>query len=215
MTNLGPATIFVPGKPLTDIWAPPGLEWQRKLRSAAAGPLRNPYLRFVRNDRNHFDVDNLAYPVLAVAGCAACESVWVSVERGGAEGVWIKEQPPPPPPAEAMSVRIEKPNTSSVPGREPPPEITEASVVAPGMLLGLSLEFDSDKVQVGELSFEGPTKSLIDDLGPLLGFRPYMGRTVSDDERVKELRITRGHFPGRTGVRIVIWPLDAGQHRRP
>ena len=213
VTDLGPGTVFVPGKPLTDIWAAPGLQWQSTLRSLIGSPLRRPYLRFVRNDKNHFDVDNLAYPVLAVAGCAACESVWVSVERGGPEGVWIDEQPPPPPPAHGMSVRIENPNTSSLPGREPPPEIAKASVVAPGMLLGLSVEFDSDEAQVGELSFEGPTKSLIDDLGPLLGFRPYMGKSVSDDERVKELRITRGHFPGRTGVRIVIWPLDAAQHQ--
>lgn len=204
--------IFVKGKPLTDIWAAPGLEWQSKLRSVIVGPLRRPYLRFVRNDRNHFDVDNLAYPVLAVAGCEACESVWVTVERGAIEGVWIEEQPPPPPPARAISVRIEKPNTSSVQGREPPPEIAESSVVAPGRLLGLALEFDLDDIQVGELSFDGPTKSLIDDLGPLLGVRPYMGRTVSNDERVKELRITRGHLPGRTGVHIAIWPLDAGEH---
>lgn len=208
-------SLFVQGKPLTDIWAPPGLQWQSKLRSVITSPLRRPYLRVVRNDRNHFDVDNLAYPVLAAAGCGACESVWVTVERGAIEGVWIEEQPPPPPPAEAISVRIEKPNTSSVPGREPPPEIAGSSVVAPGMPLGISIEFDSDRVQVGELSFEGPTKSLVDDLGPLLGLRPYMGRTVSDDERVKELRITRGHFPARTGVRIVIWPLDAGVHGGP
>jgi hypothetical protein len=129
-------------------------------------------MRSVRNDRNHFEVDNLAYPELAVSGCETRESVWVTVESGAAEGVWIGEQPPPPPPAEAISVRIEKPNTSSVPGREPPPEITEASVVAPGRPLGLSIELDSDEVQVGELSFAGPTKSLIDDLGPLLRFRP-------------------------------------------
>jgi hypothetical protein len=204
--------IFIPGKPLTDIWAAPGLQWQSKLRSVIAGPLRNPYLRFVRNDRNHFDVDNLAYPVLAVAGCRACESVWVTVERGAAEGVWIEELPPPRAPAEAVAVRIEKPNTSSVPGREPPPEIAGASVVAPGMHLGLAIEFNSDEVPVGELSFEGPTKSLIDDLGPLLGLRPYMARKVSDDERVKELRISRGHCPGQAGVGVAIWPLVAPEH---
>lgn len=64
-----------------------------------------------------------------------------------------------------------------------------------------------------KLSLEGPTKSLINNLGPLLGFRPHMGRFVSDYERVKELRITRGHFPSRTGVRIVIRALDAAVHR--
>ena len=201
-------SIFVPGKPLTDIWAAPGLRWKAQLAAAIPGALRHPRLRFVRNDHNHFDLDNLAYPALVVAGCAACESVWASVTQGAAEGVSITEELPPPPPASAVSIRIENPNTASVATRPPPPELTAVEVVAPGRRLGLALEFDDADVAVGELSYEGPTKSLIDDLGPLLGVRPYRGRLVSDDERIKELRITRGHRPGGRGVRVALWPLE-------
>jgi hypothetical protein len=82
-----------------------------------------------------------------------------------------------------------------------------SEVVAAGLPLGLALEFDSAGVAVGELSYEGPTKSLIDDLGPLLGVRTYMGRMVSDDERVKELRITRGHLTASRGVTVKLWAL--------
>lgn len=200
--------VFIAGKPLTDIWAPPGLRWGEKLRSAIRSPLRNPRLRFVRNDRNHFDLDNLAYPVLAASGSGRCESVWATVERGPTEGVWVWEQVPPPAPSDSFSVRIEKPSTESVATRRPPPELAAATVVADGLPLALALEFDSAEVSVGELSYTGPTKSLIDDLGPVLGFRPYMGRrVVSEDERVKELRITRGHSVARTGVTVRLWPL--------
>lgn len=201
------APMFVAGKPLTDIWAAPGLQWRSKLSCAIRAPLRNPHLRFVRNDRNHFDLDNLAYPVLAVAGCAACESLWATVERGTREGVWISEQVPPPPPTGSVALRIELPSVSSVATRIPPPDLLGVEVVAEGHNLGLTLAFDSAEVAVGELSYEGPTKSLIDDLGPLLGFRPYIGRVVSNDERVKELRITRGHRANGRGVEVSFWPL--------
>ena len=148
--------LFIAGKPLTDIWAPPGLRWRDTLRSVISSPLRNPRLRFVRNDRNQYDLDNLAYPVLAVSGCAECESVWATVERGPNEGLWLSEEAPPPAPAGCFSIRIERPNTASVASRKPPPELAGAEVLAPGKRLGLSLELDSDRVAVGELSYEEP-----------------------------------------------------------
>lgn len=168
--------IFVPGKPLTDIWAAPGLRWSAQLAAAIPGALRHPRLRFVRNDHNHFDLDNLAYPVLAVAGCAACESVWASITQGATEGVSITEEVPPSPPASSVAIRIERPNTASIADRPPPSELTAVEVVAPGRRLGLSLEFDAADVAVGELSYEGPTKSLIDDPARAPGL-PTLPRT--------------------------------------
>ena len=61
------------------------------------------------------------------------------------------------------------------------------------------------------MSYEGPTKSLIDDLGPLLGFRSIQGRTVSADQRVRELRISRGHNPAGRGVLVSLWPLSMSE----
>lgn len=209
--GLGGEAIFVAGRPLCDIWGASGLRWQRILAAAIPTPLRHPHLRLVRNDRHPFDLDNLAYPVLAASGCATCESVWASVAVGPVEGVWVSEEVPPPPPSPpvSVSVRIQRPSTASVAERLPAPgSWLAAQVVAVGCNVGLSLEFDSPDVAVGEMSYEGPTKSLIDDLGPLLGWRPYRGRMVSADDRVKELRVTRGHRPGDHGVLVTVWRLD-------
>jgi hypothetical protein len=104
-----------------------------------------------------------------------------------------------------VSVRVEHPNTASVATRVAPPELTDVEVVATDDHLGLSLAFDSHRVAVGEMSYEGPTKSLIDDLAPLLGSRLYRGRVVSADDRVKDLRITRGHRPSGHGVTVTAW----------
>lgn len=144
-------------------------------------PLASSPPPFVRNDRHPFDLVNLACPVVAVSGCSACESVWATVETGPDGGVWVFEQPPPPPPGTppGASVRIQQPNKASVATRVAPPELAGLQVVAAGAHVGLSLAFDAPDVAVGELSYEGPTKSLIDDLGPLLGTRPYRGREVS------------------------------------
>jgi hypothetical protein len=69
-------------------------------------------------------------------------------------------------------------------------------------LLGMALEFDDDDVAVGELSFDGPVKSLVDDLTPVFGQRLISGRWLAKDYRVRELRITRGQAPGVGGVTI-------------
>jgi len=200
--------VFVSGKPLTDIWAAPGLKWREALVAVIGTPLRHPFLRFVRNDRSPYDLDNLAYPVIAVSGCATCESVWATVESGRVEGVWITEREPPLPPPDSTSVWIAGPSTSSLAKRPAPPELAGASTVTEGLPLGLSLAFDAPDVAVGEMSYEGPTKSLIDDLGPLLGYREYRGRMVSMDNRIKELRVTRGRQPGSRGVLVSVWPLE-------
>lgn len=202
------SNVFVAGKPLTDIWSDAGLRWRQTLAAAIETPLRNPRLHFIRNDRSHYDLDNLVYPVLEVAGCASCESVWASVGSGAIEGVWLSEQAPPGPPMNAVALRIEQPNVSSDARRIPPPELRDLEVVAEGLHVALALQFDSGDVPVGEMSYEGPTKSLIDDLAPLLGTRLYRGRVVSNDERVKELRISRNHRPAGSGVRVSIWPAE-------
>lgn len=197
---------FVAGKPITDIWAPPGLAWRSRLEAQLSGPLLHPRLHFVRNDKHRYDIDNLAYPVLDVLGPQSCVSVWATVEVGIPEGVWVSDEYPPP--AEGESVYIACPPSSSVPGRPPLPELVDRVAPPDGHSpLGLALAFDSGDTRVASLSFEGPTKSLIDDLGPLLGVQPYMGRMVSNDRRVKELRITRGHAPAQTGVTVTVWKL--------
>jgi hypothetical protein len=101
-------------------------------------------------------------------------------------------------------VRIALPSTASVAQRVAPPELAGVEVIAAGSNVGLSLAFDSPDVAVGMMSYEGPTKSLIDDLGS----RPYRGRMVSADDRVKELRVTRGRRPGDHGVLVGVWRLN-------
>ncbi len=208
MTGGERAPIFIAGKPLTDIWAAPGLKWQATVRAAISEPLIHPRLRFIRNDRAQFDLDNLAFPVLAASECSACDSVWATVEAGELEGVWVSEERPPPAPAASASVYIARPSVASISGRAAVPELVGKSVVAEGCPLGLALMFDAAETQVGEMSYDGPTKSLVDDLGPLLGFRMYRGRQVSADNRIKDLRISRGHHPGTSGVTVSVWPLS-------
>lgn len=201
--------IFVAGKPLTEIWAAAGLRWRDALAAKIGGPLRNPHLVFTRKDRSWYDLDNLVYPVVSVSGRAACESVWARVGLGSEEGVLIREQPPPAPPAGAdvWSVHLARPSHSSVTNRPPPPELAGAGALGDDEALGLALEFDDEGVPVGELSFDGPAKSLIDDLTPVFGQRLISGRLLAKDHRVRELRITRGHAPGRGGVTASIWFL--------
>lgn len=209
MSDLGPDGVFISGKPLTDIWAAPGLAWRDRLADHLKAPLRNPFLSFVRKDRSHFDLDNLVYPVVAVTGCSACESIWATVERGLNEGVLVREMPPPPVPT-AVAIRhlyLASPSHSSVANRPVPDELVDVEPVGKDEPLGLALAFDDPCVEVGEMSYEGPTKSLIDDLAPLFGWRTVRGRREGKDERVRELRITRGHASGKNGVTISVWQL--------
>jgi hypothetical protein len=186
----------------------PGLRWGDTLATQIGGPLRHPYLQFARKDRSWYDLDNLTYPVLAVLGTTACESVGATVEIGGGEGVFIRDQSPPKPPDQHLVMTyIARPNTASVADRQLPPELGGAEQVGGDDLLGLSLEFDAAHVAVGEMSYEGPVKSLIDDLAPFFGYRHGNGAPVAMDFRVKELRIARGHSPMRAGVRATIWSL--------
>ena len=201
--------VFVTGKPLTDIWAPAGLRWRERLAAAMHGPLRNPYLRFVRNDRSKYDLDNLVYPVVAVSGCGACESIWAFVEQGDPEGVQIREAEPPTPPRadNAVSVYIARPSRNAVAHRPAVPELETVTAFGNDEPIGMALQFDAADVPVGELSFEGPIKSLVDDLTPLFGQRRIAGRLLAKDYRVRELRITRGYAPGQAGVTVTLWYL--------
>lgn len=202
-----PDETFVPGKPLTDIWATSGLYWRQVLEHYLSGPLVRPYLRFIRNDRSRFDLDNLVYPVVAASGLHVCESIWATVAAGPVEGVFISEASPPGPPATALIVRVERPSTASVAGRSPLRELADMAQIGDSGPLGLSLAFDDDGVVVGTLSFDGPTKSLIDDLAPLFGTTVVNGRSQGNDHRVKELRITRAQRPSAHGVLVAIWEL--------
>jgi hypothetical protein len=207
--GLGHAGVFVPGKPLTDIWAAPGLAWRDRLTEHLAGPLRHPYLRFVRKDRSHYDLDNLVYPVLAVTGCSACASVWATVERGSEEGVLVRQAIPPQTPSGegVRQVYLANPSHGSVANRPVPEELVGVTAFGDDEPLGLALAFDDPGVEVGEMSYDGPTKSLTDDLAPLFGWREVRGRFEGKDDRVRELRITRGHAPGKSGVTVSVWLL--------
>ena len=207
--GFGSEEVFVPGKPLTDIWAAPGLAWRDRLAERLTGPLPHPYLSFVRKDRSHYDLDNLVYPVLAVTGCSACASIWATVERGSEEGVLVRQAIPPPPPAGdgVRRIYLARPSHGSVANRPVPEELVGVPLVGADETLGLSLAFDDPEVEVGEMSYDGPTKSLADDLAPLFGWRVVRGRPEGKDDRVRELRITRGHAPGKYGVTVSVWLL--------
>jgi hypothetical protein len=199
----------VAGKPLTEIWAASGLPRRDTLSASIAGPLTHPYLTFTRRDRPSYDLDNLVYPVVAVAGCAACESVWARVEQGAEEGAHVQERLPPPAPVgdDVLTVRLARPSRSSVTGRTPPRELEAIGSFGGDEHLGLALDFDDDDVPIGELSFDGPVKSLVDDLTPIFGERLISGRALAKDYRVRELRITRGQAPGGGGVTATVWFL--------
>jgi hypothetical protein len=207
---LPPEGIFVSGKPLTDIWSAPGLRWRDSLVARVRGPLRNPHLVFTRKDRSWYDLDNLTYPVVAVAGCAHCESVWARVEQGAPEGVLIRDQVPPSPPAasgDVFACYIARPSNASTKDRPAVPELAGVAPFGVDENLGMALQFDGERVAVGELSYDGPIKSLVDDLTPLFGHRSISGRLLAKDYRVRELRITRGHAPSRAGVTVTLWDL--------
>jgi hypothetical protein len=87
------------------------------------------------------------------------------------------------------------------------PELVGARPFGSDEPLGMAIEFDDVGVAVGELSFEGPVKSLVDDLTPLFGERMISGRPMAKDYRVRELRITRGHVPRGSGVTVTLWRL--------
>jgi hypothetical protein len=87
------------------------------------------------------------------------------------------------------------------------PELVGAVPFGDDEPLGMAVQFDSADVPIGELSFEGPLKSLIDDLTPLFGERMISGRPMAKDYRVRELRITRGHRPSSSGATITLWML--------
>jgi hypothetical protein len=206
---LRPEGVFISGKPLTDIWAAPGLRWKAVLEDHLTGSLQHPHLAFTRNDRSRFDLDNLAYPVLAVLGCPTCESLWASVSEGAVEGVLVRAEVPPRPLETAIvcRVHIDQPSVGSIRGRPPVPELSNVGAVGTNEPLGLSPQFDDPAVAVGELSYEGPVKSLIDDLTPLFGEQLIAGRMLAMDHRVRELRLTRGHEPTRAGVTLSLWYL--------
>jgi hypothetical protein len=204
---LGPEGVFVAGKPLTDIWAAPGLAWRDRLTEHLTGPLRHPHLIFVRKDRAHYDLDNLVYPVVAVTGCSACASIWATVETGSEEGVLVRQAIPPSAPAGegVRRVYLANPSHGSVANRPVPQELVGVTPVGDNEPLGLALAFDNPDVEVGEMSYDGPTKSLVDDLAPVFGWRVVRGRPEGKDDRVRELRITRGHAPGKSGVTVSVW----------
>ena len=104
-------------------------------------------------------------------------------------------------------IYLARPSHGSVANRPVPEELVGVPLVGADETLGLALAFDDPEVEVGEMSYDGPTKSLADDLAPLFGWRVVRGRPEGKDDRVRELRITRGHAPGKYGVTVSVWLL--------
>lgn len=208
MDRWPPEGVFVAGKPMTDIWAAPGLRWMDTVRHAASGPLTHPHLLFTRRDRSWYDLDNLAYPVITALGISDCDTLWAEVKVAEPEGVLIlDEEPPPLNPRAPAGTYISMPSSGSRADRPPPPELEHVNSVGADEPLCLTLEFDASDVPVAALSYDGPLKSLIDDLTPLFGTGLIAGRLLAKDHRVKDLRITRGLNPGSNGVRVRLWLL--------
>jgi len=181
------------------------MEWVESVASAVGREWVHPHLRFSVSGwkrRGHrFDIDNLAKPVLARIAPHA-RSVWVEVAVESLPGVLVGEQEPAAPAhpdVEAYLPRL--PKGSSRPSAVLP-ELEGRTVLGnPDQRVGLWLSFDSDLVRVGNLGLDGPVKSVIDNLWPLLGGAPH----DPADHRIRELRIIRGANPADKGVAAALW----------
>lgn len=180
--------------------------WTDEVRRAVAGPLFHPRLAFTVSTLlrrgNPFDIDNTAKLVLETVSPAPA-SVWVTLMPGAPAGVAIDDVLPPRPEISALDVYVVAPPPRSFRGTQLP-ELTSAIVLEPATApIGLELTFDSSEARIGQFAFDGPIKPLIDALGPLFGRYAY----GPADHRVRELRITKGAHPDRSGVRVRAWLL--------
>lgn len=182
-------------------------EWKQQIRERIVEVPVNPHIRFVVSSHkrrgHHFDLDNLAKPVLDVLGKEA-DSVWATVEEGQMPGVEISEQVPRGSPEGCLSIRIEEPPSRSVKRLEPLAELAEAVAYGSQEPLGLAIEFDSPTVNIADFGFEGPIKSLVDALEQLLGSYGQGGA----DYRIRDLRIRCGQRTDGEGVTLSLWMLE-------
>ncbi len=198
--------IFVEGEPPSFL-TPRENPWKEQVRAALARQLRNPRLQFVvsswKRGCQYFDLDNIAKPVLDVIGIEA-DSVWVSVTVGEPPGVVISEARPQSVVNLLSEIHIAQPPTRSIKRLPALPELAGLPPIGTDEPLGVGLAFSAATVRVGDFGFEGPIKSLIDAMGPVLGTY-HQG---SADYRIRELRVTRGIAPSESGVTVGFWLLE-------
>ena len=82
------------------------------------------------------------------------------------------------------------------------PEIADDQVFDEHEGLGLSLMFDRSDIPIRQGWF-GPTEAVVDDL--VSWFGTYTKRELIADHRIRDLRMTRGVDPSKTGVSISVW----------
>ncbi|GHO56073.1 hypothetical protein [Ktedonobacter robiniae] len=184
-------------------------EWKENVRAICSQSLQHPCLRFVVSSwvrrYNYFDLDNIAGPVLNVVGMES-STVWVSMELGETPGVAISNHPPPIPSNLCQEpLYIRNPPIKSISSAALLPELEGQNIIGDEEPLGLILIFDSDETRIGDFSFEGPIKPLIDSFGPLLGTYHQSAK----DYRIHEIRILKGHRIGERGVRVGFWFLPS------
>lgn len=209
--GLAGEAVWVPGEPVLS-GGRGGFEWVDQIRDALTGPVRDPYLTFVvsgiRRRGHPFDLDNLVHPVL-LALDEPIDRVSARLHVGDGPGLLIEDRPPSPPPAGCIhSLYVAEHSMTSARGRLGIPDIADDPVCDQHEGLGLSLEFDREDIPIRQGWF-GPTEAVIDDLVPWLG--TYQVNKLIADHRIRDLRISRGVDPTRTGVRIALWYIPDDQ----
>jgi hypothetical protein len=210
-----PVSVFVEGEPVTSGGRRQD-EWQSAIRSRCPRHLAAPSLIFIVSSLTRhgqpFDLDNLVHPVLMVFD-EPIDAVRARLYVGVRPGVLIESDDVPvaiPTPEESLYVPVH--SSGNARDREGIPALTNAEPLRLHEGIGVSLRFDSPEIPIRHGWF-GPTEAVIDDLAPLLG--TYTRRQLVADHRIRDLRISRGHSPNRSGVAIDVWYVPDRQVSTP
>lgn len=122
---------------------------------------------------------------------------------GERPGLVIEDPLPVQPPTDSLrTVYLETHPDVSDRNRVGIPEIADDPVFDDHEGLGLSLTFDRSDIPTRQGWF-GPTEAVVDDL--VSWFGTYTKRELIADHRLRDLRMTRGVDPSKTGVGISLW----------
>jgi len=205
----GPKIVFIPGEPALFLTSRERA-WKAAVKAAGLADLANPALHFTvasfHRMGHRFDIDNLAKPVLeCVAGQAT--TVWVTTRIGNEPGVRVMDEAPPPSPQDVTTIVIESPRSRSVRPLVPMEAFIGLTPLGePDQPIAIELAFAADSTAISDFGFTGPIKPLIDGMGTVLGPAPQ----GPADYRIRDLRVTKGNDPLKTGVTVKIW-LAAAQ----
>ena len=181
-------------------------EWQEAIRRSVVGQPTHPSLTFVvsslRRQGHPFDLDTLIHPVLMVFE-EPIDTVSARLVVGERSGLVIHDASPVPPPADSLrTIYLDTHSDVSDRNRVGIPEIADDQVFDEHEGLGLSLMFDRSDIPIRQGWF-GPTEAVVDDL--VSWFGTYTKRELIADHRIRDLRMTRGVDPSKTGVSISVW----------